>query len=164
MKNSMNELLTTKEAAVLLSCDPSTVNKYVRKGKLRPAQRVGGKLFFEKEVIKSLKKPLTTKNPNFNRRGQTGLNRSHLKEIIEKWGVNARDTASADIQIGIYTEKIFKLEETIKQIPTEDTDFRDMRYKLLWHVGERRKLLKYLEMSDFRRYLKAVEMIKRESA
>lgn len=160
----MTELLTTKEAAVLLNCDPSTINKYVRKGKLRPAQRIGIKLFFEKKVIKSLKKPLTTKNPNFNRRGQTGLKQSHLKEIIEKWGVNSRDTSSADIQIGIYTEKILKLEETIKQIPTEDTAFRNMRYKLLWHVGERRKLLKYLEMSDFRRYLKAIEKIKQEAA
>ncbi len=160
----MTELLTTKEAAVLLNCDPSTINKYVRKGKLLPAQRIGIKLFFEKEVIKSLKKPLTTKNPNFNRHGQTGLKQSHLKEIIEKWGVNSRDTSSADIQIGIYTEKILKLEETIKQIPTEGADFSNMRYKLLWHVGERRKLLKYLEMSDFRRYLKAIEKIKREAA
>ena len=160
----MTELLTTKEAAVLLNCDPSTINRYVRKGKLSPAQRVGAKLFFEKEVIGRFKRPLITKNPNFNRRGQTGLNQSHLKEIIEKWGVNAKDTSSVDIQIGIYTEKILNLEATIKQIPTEGADFRDMRYKLLWHVGERRKLLKYLEMSDFRRYLKAVEMIKRGSS
>ena len=156
----MTELVTTKEAASILKCSIDTVNGYIRRGKLLPSQRIGRKLFFEKEAVKSFKRPMQS----FNRRGESGINQSDLKDIIEKWGVNSRDTSSADIQIGIYTEKIIQLEETIKQIPTEDASFRNMRYKLLWHVGERRKLLKYLEMSDFKRYLKAVEILKKESA
>jgi len=170
----MTELVTTKEAADLLNRAPLTVNKYVQIGKLVPDQRIGTKNFFEKEKILYFKSSLSSKKPSptrrlnsrssFKTRVSHGLPESELIGIVEKWGVNAEDTSSADVEIGVLTEKILQIESELRRISIEDADFRDMRYKLLWHVGERRKLLKYLEMSDFRRYLKAVEMLKGESA
>jgi ribosomal protein S15P/S13E len=41
--------------------------------------------------------------------------------------------------------------------------FKKMRYDLLRYVGERRRLLKYLEISDYRRYKKALDLIRKES-
>ena len=161
----MTELITTKEAAALLKCDPSTVNGYVRKGRLSPAKRIGGKLLFKREVISDFKRPVQmTKNPRFNGRGQSGLEKSDLLSVVEKWRVNSKDNSSADVQIGIYTEKIIELEKKIKNTPLENPNFRNMRYTLVRHVGERRKLLSYLEMSDFKRYRRAVELIRKESA
>ena len=176
----MTELITTKEAAVLLKCGPSTINSYVRRGKLRTAQD-GSKRLFERENILNFKRPMPPQKadraptikqrskPNFNRNVRSnnvssiGLDKSDFKEIVEKWRVNVKDSGSADVQIGIYTEKIMQLEEAMKNLSIEDPGFRNMRYTLLRHVGERRKLLHYLEISDFRRYLRAMELIRKDT-
>jgi hypothetical protein len=52
----------------------------------------------------------------------------------------------------------------MKRISTTNPGFIDMRYTLLRHVGERRKLLHYLEISDYRRYLRAMDLIREGAA
>ena len=84
--------------------------------------------------------------------------------IIEKWGVNKNDKSSADVEIGIYTERIRIVEEKIKRFSVEDSRFRIMRFKLIRYVAERRKLLHYLKISDYRRYQRAMELIRKEAA
>ena len=163
----MTELITTKEAASILKCSPCTVHRYVQNGKLHPDQKVEGKYFFEREKILSFTRPVqimgnSRNRPNFNPRSSYGLEKSDLKGIIDKWQVNSQDTSSADVEIGIYTEKIKHLEVKLRQISTEDPNFKHMRYKLLWHVGERRKLLHYLQISDYGRYRKAIALLKKE--
>ena len=170
----MTELITTKEAASILNRTPLTVKKYIQTRKLVPDQKIGAENFFEKEKVLYFKSSLSSKKTSptrrlnsrssFKTRVSHGLPESELIGVVEKWGVNAEDSSSADVEIGVLTERISQIESELRRISIEDSDFRNMRYKLLWHVGERRKLLKYLEMSDFRRYLKAVEMLKGESS
>ena len=160
----MSELITTKEAASILNCAPCTVHKYVKKGRLIPDQRVEGQYFFEKEKILNFTRPISKSNnnrPNFKIRAGHGLDRLDLMGIIDKWQVNSKDTSSADVEIGIYTEKIKRLEIDIKRVSTEDPTFKNMRYTLLRHVGERRKLLHYLEISDYGRYRKALSLMEK---
>ncbi len=160
----MPELITTKEAISLLGCSSATFKGYLKRRDLHSSKKVGGKNYFDKDMILNFTPtdPLTKKGPKFNRPSNSGIGKTELLDVIEKWRVNSRDTGSADVQIGIYTEKITQMEEEIKHIPTEDPDFKTMRYKLLRHVGERRKLLIYLKMSDYVRYRRALTLINKE--
>jgi ribosomal protein S15 len=162
----MTELLTSKEAATLLKCAETTIHRYVRKGKLLPDKKVANSYFFERQKILGFKRPKpfmkSSSRPSFKTRENHSLPQSDVMHIIEKWGVNSYDTSSADVQIGVYTEKISRLEIKLRQTPTEDPDFKTMRYSLLWHVGERRKLLHYLEISNYGRYRKAIALLQKE--
>ena len=161
----MTELITTKEAASLLRCAPTTVNRYVRNSMLSPDKRVANGYLFERQKILRFTRPSPMKNinrPNFKTRTNHGLPEVEVMAIIEKWQVNSKDKASVDVEIGIHTEKILRLEVKLRQISTEDPDFKDVRYKLLWHVGERRKLLHYLEISNYGRYRKAIALLEKE--
>lgn len=97
---------------------------------------------------------------SFNPKHKSPFATHDLADVIDKWQVHSKDTSSADVQIGIYTEKIKQLEVQMRQVAITDPVFKKMRYQLLRHVGERRRLLKYLEISDYTRYRKALEMLK----
>lgn len=97
---------------------------------------------------------------SFNPKHKSPFATQDLADVIDKWQVHSKDTSSADVQIGIYTEKIKQLEVQMRQVAITDPVFKKMRYQLLRHVGERRRLLKYLEISDYTRYRKALEMLK----
>ena len=161
----MTELITTKEAISILGCTPGAFKGYIRRGNLSPDKKAKGRSYFKKEKIVDFS-PMSThirNRPSFNRHTGSGLNNTDLSDVIEKWRVNSRDSASADVQIGIYTEKIRQVEIEMKRISTANPDFINMRYTLLRHVGERRKLLHYLEISDYGRYRRAMELINKES-
>ena len=119
-------------------------------------------MLFDKEKIMDFIKPSNNPRirPNFNQHAESGIEKSAIADIVEKWRVNPRDSASADVQIGIYTEKIRQVEIEIKRISTNNPDFINMRYTLLRHVGERRRLLRYLESSDYSRYRRATDLMK----
>ena len=162
----MTELVGTKEAISILGCTPGVFKGYIRRGNLSADKKVNGKSYFEKERILNFS-PMGThirNRPSFNRHTGSGLNNADLSDIVEKWRVNSRDSASADVQIGIYTEKIRQLEIEMKSISTNNPDFINMRYTLLRHVGERRRLLHYLEISDYGRYRRAMDLIREGGA
>lgn len=69
-------------------------------------------------------------------------------KIIKKYNINEKDTGSADVQIAILTEEIQKLLEHLK---TNKKDNHSRR-GLLKMVSKRRKLLKYLQSEDEKRY------------
>ena len=158
----MSELIGAKEAASILKCAKSTLYEYIRTGRLIPSQKSTDRMLFDKEKITSFIKPPNKprSRPNFNQHTESGIEKSAIADIVEKWRVNPRDSASADVQIGIYTEKIRQLEIEMKRISTNNPDFINMRYTLLRHVGERRRLLRYLESSDYSRYRRATDLMK----
>ena len=160
----MTELITLKEAASILRCAPSSISRYIKSGSLCPEESINGRHFFNKEKVLNFKRPVTPKDRlNYNQRTSTGLNKSEFMDILEKWQVNSRDTGSADVEIGVYTEKIKRLEIQMKGIATSDAAFKNMRYKLLRYLGERRRLLRYLETSDYGRYRKALALLEKEA-
>lgn len=80
-----------------------------------------------------------------------------LKErIIKKFAIHENDTGSSEVQIAILTEEIRQLTEHLK---THKKDFSSRR-GLLKKVGERRRLLRYLERESDQRFENLVKRLK----
>lgn len=76
------------------------------------------------------------------------INLKNKSEIVEKYGKNAQDTGSTEVQVALLTEKINELTEHLKNNPK---DFQGRR-GLLMMVGRRKNLLSYLKKVDLERY------------
>jgi len=76
------------------------------------------------------------------------LDKSTKDDITKKFQLHKQDTGSADVQIAILTERIIELTDHLK------TSVKDhaSRLALLKLVGQRRKLLEYLNSTDTKRY------------
>lgn len=83
------------------------------------------------------------------------MNLKNKQEIIEKFGANAKDTGSAEVQIAILTEEINTLTEHLK---VHAHDYHSRR-GLLKKVGQRRSLLNYLLRKDVTRYREIVKSL-----
>ena len=69
------------------------------------------------------------------------------QEIIKKYGLNDKDTGSAEVQIALLTEEINTLTEHLK---VNIHDFHSKR-GLLRKVGKRKNMLEYLKRTDVNR-------------
>ncbi|MBI3901168.1 MAG: 30S ribosomal protein S15 [Chlamydiia bacterium] len=76
------------------------------------------------------------------------LDKGTKEEITKKFQLHDKDTGSADVQIAILTERIAELTEHLKLAPKDHSS----RLALLKLVGQRRKLLDYLNSTDTKRY------------
>ena len=76
------------------------------------------------------------------------LDKGTKEEITKKFQLHEKDTGSADVQIAILTERIAELTEHLKLAPKD----HGSRLSLLKLVGQRRKLLDYLNSTDTKRY------------
>ncbi len=72
------------------------------------------------------------------------IDKNVKKKIIEKFKVHENDTGSSQVQIAILTEEISLLTEHLKKHKHDHSSRRG----LLRKVGERRRLLKYLQKED----------------
>jgi small subunit ribosomal protein S15 len=70
------------------------------------------------------------------------------KELVQKFGKSDKDTGKTEVQVSILTEKIKYLTDHLK---THKKDHHSRR-GLLKMVGQRRRLLHYLEKKDISRY------------
>ena len=75
--------------------------------------------------------------------------------ILGKYRRHGTDTGSPDVQIALLTERISQLTEHLK---THARDFHSRR-GLLKMVGQRRRLLAYLERTDIATYRRLVESL-----
>lgn len=76
------------------------------------------------------------------------LDKGTKEEITKKFQLHDKDTGSADVQIAILTERITELTDHLKKSPKD----HGSRLALLKLVGQRRKLLDYLNSTDTKRY------------
>ncbi len=76
------------------------------------------------------------------------LDKGTKEEITKKFQLHEKDTGSADVQIAILTERIAELTDHLKLAPKD----HGSRLALLKLVGQRRKLLDYLNSTDTKRY------------
>ncbi|MDP1835953.1 MAG: 30S ribosomal protein S15 [Chlamydiales bacterium] len=76
------------------------------------------------------------------------LDKGTKEEITKKFQLHEKDTGSADVQIAILTERIAELTEHLKRAPKDHAS----RLALLKLVGQRRRLLDYLNSTDTKRY------------
>ncbi len=72
------------------------------------------------------------------------LDKKTKQKIINKFKVHETDTGSSQVQIAILSEEISQLSEHLKMHKHDHSSRRG----LLKKVGERRRLLKYLQKED----------------
>lgn len=84
------------------------------------------------------------------------LDKKAKERIIKKFRTHETDTGSPQVQIAILTEEIKELTEHLKN---HKHDFSSRR-GLLKKVGERRKLLKYLQKEDAKAFKELSEKLK----
>jgi small subunit ribosomal protein S15 len=84
------------------------------------------------------------------------LDKKAKEKIIKKFRVHDTDTGSSQVQIAILTEEIKELTEHLKK---HKHDFSSRR-GLLKKVGERRKLLKYLQKENAEQFKDLAEKLK----
>jgi len=80
----------------------------------------------------------------FSDRAKIMLDKKAKQKIINKFRIHEKDTGSPQVQIAILTEEIKELTEHLKEHKHDHSSRRG----LLKKVGERRKLLKYLQQED----------------
>lgn len=84
------------------------------------------------------------------------LDKGTKEEITKKFQLHEKDTGSADVQIAILTERITELTDHLKRSPKD----HNSRLSLLKLVGQRRRLLDYLNSTDTKRYQILIEKLK----
>ena len=76
-------------------------------------------------------------------------------EIVAKYGKDAKDTGSPEVQVAILSARIAELTEHFKQNPKDHHSRRGM----LKMIGQRRGLLAYLKEIDIERYRSLIERL-----
>ena len=83
------------------------------------------------------------------------LTAEQKKEIVAKYGKDAKDTGSPEVQVAILTARINELQDHFNQHPKD----HHSRRGLLKMVGKRRNLLAYLKSKDVERYRSLIEKL-----
>jgi small subunit ribosomal protein S15 len=76
------------------------------------------------------------------------LKKDEVSSIIRKFGKNEKDTGASEVQIALLTERINQLTGHCKQFKKDKSSQRG----LLILVGQRRRLLKYIQRSNLEKY------------
>ncbi len=77
-------------------------------------------------------------------------------KMIADFRIHERDTGSADVQIALLTQRINQLTEHLQQHKKDHSSRRG----LLMMVGQRRRLLDYLHVTDSARYVAVTKRLK----
>ncbi len=84
------------------------------------------------------------------------LTKQEKEKVIKKFGKNDKDTGATEVQIALLTQRIIELTEHFK----ENKKDHNSRRGLMKLVGQRRRLLKYLQREDQERYKKVLKSLK----
>lgn len=105
--------------------------------------------YVRKMVRKSIPNTYTAKEKDKN------MNLKNKQEIIAKYGANAKDTGSAEVQIAMLTQKISELTEHMK---SNKKDFATKR-GLLMMVGKRKRMLSFMKDRNLEGYRKLIKSL-----
>ncbi len=83
------------------------------------------------------------------------LTKDVKQQLITEYGASATDTGSAEVQVAMLSRRIADLTEHLK-LHKHD---HHSRRGLLLLVGQRRRLLKYIQKTDIRRYRQLIERL-----
>ena len=76
------------------------------------------------------------------------INKDVVSSIVRKFGKNEKDTGASEVQIALLTERINQLTGHCKQFKKDKSSQRG----LLILVGQRRRMLKYIQRTDLEKY------------
>lgn len=85
-----------------------------------------------------------------------GLSKEKKQDLIKKYKTHEGDTGSSEVQIAILTEEIEELTEHLKKHKKDHSSRRG----LLKKVGQRRRLLRYLEKENAESYQELIKKLK----
>ena len=85
----------------------------------------------------------------------TGTAAETKKQIIAEYGLSEGDTGSPEVQVALLSHRISHLTEHLKQHKHD----HHSRRGLLLLVGQRRRLLNYLQKTEIERYRSIVERL-----
>jgi small subunit ribosomal protein S15 len=83
------------------------------------------------------------------------ITQERKQDLIKEYATGAGDTGSPEVQVAVLTERISNLTEHLK---THKKDFASRR-GLLMMVGQRRRLLDYLNRKEQSRYQALIERL-----
>ncbi len=83
------------------------------------------------------------------------MDKERKKAIVKDFGIREGDTGSAEVQVALLTEEINKLMGHLK---VHTRDYGSQR-GLLQMIGQRRRLLNYLNKHDTARYASTVSRL-----
>ncbi len=83
------------------------------------------------------------------------ITRENKAKAMEKLARSKEDVGSPEVQVSVLTERIKEVTEHVKQ---NKHDYMAQR-GLMQMVGKRKKLLKYLERTDFDLYKKTISAL-----
>lgn len=83
------------------------------------------------------------------------LDTATKKQIIAEYGKDGHDTGSPEVQIALLTRRISDLTEHLKSHKHD----HHSRRGLLILVGQRRRLLQYLQKTEISRYRSIIERL-----
>lgn len=84
------------------------------------------------------------------------LTKEEKEKVIKEFGKNEKDTGATEVQIALLTQRIIELTEHFK----ENKKDHNSRRGLMKLVGQRHRLLKYLQREDQERYKKVLKSLK----
>lgn len=76
------------------------------------------------------------------------LTKEQSAAIVSKFGAKENDTGNSKVQIALLTERITELSTHVKTYPKDKSAKRG----LLKVIGQRRKMLKYLQRTELETY------------
>ena len=76
------------------------------------------------------------------------LSKEETSSIVKKFGKGEKDTGASEVQIALLTERINQLTEHCKKFKKDKSSQRG----LLILVGQRRRLLKYIQRTNLEKY------------
>ena len=85
----------------------------------------------------------------------TTLSPEKTREIVAQFGANDQDTGNTRVQVALLSQRITDLTEHLR---THKKDHASRR-GLLMLVGQRRRLLNYLNKTDIERYRSIIERL-----
>lgn len=83
-------------------------------------------------------------------------NVDNKNKVVESFRLHEKDTGSADVQVALLTERINRLSEHLQGNKKDHSSRRG----LLVMVGQRRRLLEYLHVTDLGRYQTVTKKLK----
>lgn len=83
------------------------------------------------------------------------LSTAEKKQILAEYGLHEKDTGSPEAQVALLTKRIIGLTEHLKQHKHD----HHSRRGLFLLVGQRRRLLGYLQDIDIERYRSLIERL-----
>lgn len=81
------------------------------------------------------------------------LDKKKKEKLIEKFAIHKNDTGSPQVQTAILTEEIKELTKHLREHKKDHSSRRGLIKK----VGERRRLMKYLEREDKKSFQKLIK-------